>query len=143
MQFAVKRLTMSDLTLFARQYRKSQEAARARGQGGSKQKGINMNADVFVDIVFPLARGNGEKRRFLIPVSFYGPGLRSEPQTVTRKVISAGGGAKNWRLNGELVPDPESDPERYENLRPGDLAVFGLEGEAVPTAMTLAFAIAK
>jgi hypothetical protein len=67
MQFAVKRLTMSDLTLFARQYRKSQEAARVRGQGGSKQKGINLNADVFVDIVFPLARGNGEKRRFLIP----------------------------------------------------------------------------
>jgi hypothetical protein len=32
---------------------------------------------------------------------------------------------------------PSRTPERYENLRPGDLAVFGLEGEAVPTAMTL------
>ena len=76
MQFAVKRLTMSDLTLFARQYRKSQEAARARGQGGSKQKGINLNADVFVDIVFPLARGNGEEA----PLSDPGLVLRTRPK---------------------------------------------------------------
>ncbi|MGO4705862.1 hypothetical protein AB4072_08810 [Microvirga sp. 2MCAF38] len=137
MQFAVKKLTMSDLTFFEYQFRRFQNEARAIGEQGSKQKAINLNADVFVDMIFPLARGNGEKRRFNLPVAIYGPGLRRQPQVLTRKVISAGGGGKNWRLNGELVPDPEFDPTRYHDLKPGDLALFGLEGDGIPTGMSL------
>ena len=137
MQFAVKKLTMSDLTFFDSQYRKFQQEARAKGEQGSKQKGINLNANVFADLVFPHARGDGNRRRFPMPVTLYGPGNHHQPQLVTRKVISPGGGGKNWRLNGELIPDPEFDPGRYGTLEPGDLVVFGLEGDAEPTAMSL------
>jgi len=134
-QFAVKRLTMSDLTFFEVQYRRQQQEAKAKNEHGSKQKGINLNADVFVDIAFPAARGDGTRQRFNLPLTIYGPGARREPQVVTRKVISAAGGAKNWRLNGELIPDPDFDPGRYSGLTPGDLAVFGLEGDPTPTAI--------
>jgi hypothetical protein len=50
-------------------------------------------------------------------------------------VISKGGSQKNWRLNGEFVPDPDDDRTRYHDLAEGDIAVFGFEGEAVPTSV--------
>jgi hypothetical protein len=71
-QFAAKTLTMSDLTFFAAQYRQLQEKARKKGEQGSKQKAINLNANVFVDLAFPAARGDGTPQRFDLPLTIYG-----------------------------------------------------------------------
>jgi len=129
MQFTLKLLSRSDLTFFARQLRL---------QNAGKQKAINLNADVFVDLLFPAAReaANGMPRQFPVPVHIYGPGLRSAPHIVMRKVIAAGGSQKNWRLNGETVPDPDDDPTRYHGLAQHDLAVIGFDGtEGLPSAV--------
>jgi hypothetical protein len=137
LQYAIKKLTMSDLTFFQSQFRRLQGEARLAGEKGSKQKGINLNADVFAERFFPAARTDGERHRFNIPVTIYGPGLSSEPQTLTRKVITAGAGGKNWRLNGELIPNPDFDPNRYDSLSPGDLVLFAVGGTTEPTSMSL------
>ena len=38
---------------------------------------------------------------------------------------------KNWRLNGEFVPDPDDDPTRYHGLAAGDLVVFAFDESKV------------
>lgn len=127
MRFAIKKLTRSDLTFFEHQFRR---------QNAGNQKSINLNRNVFVDLIFPLAGEvtGGVARQFPVPVNIYGPGMRAEPHVITRKVISAGGSQKNWRLNGEFVPDPEFDPTRYHTLVADDCVVFGFEGEnGLPT----------
>jgi hypothetical protein len=129
MRFAAKRLTRSDLTFFEYQFRR---------QNAGNQKSINLNRDVFVDLLFPLAASTtgGMARQFPVEVSIYGPGLRTARRLIARKVIAAGGSQKNWRLNGEFVPDPENDPTRYHGLAEHDLAVFGFEGDnGVPVAV--------
>jgi hypothetical protein len=128
---------MSDLTLFQAQFRRLQAEAKLVGDKGSKQKGINLNADVFAEKFFPSARADGERRRFNIPVTIYGPGLSSVPHTLTRKIITAGSGGKNWRLNGELIPNPDFDPNRYDELTPGDLVLFAVGGTVEPVSMSL------
>lgn len=133
MQFAVKKLTRSDLTFFEYQFRR---------QNAGNQKSINLNADVFVDLIFPYARtiAAGQPHQFPVKLQIYGPGLRRTPDHKTRKVIAAGGRQKNWRLNGEFVPDPADDPTRYRALEAGDLAVFGFEEsrlQPVPEAIAL------
>ena len=47
MQFAVKKLTRSDLTFFEHQFRR---------QNAGNQESMNLNANVFVDLIFPYAR---------------------------------------------------------------------------------------
>lgn len=128
---------MSDLTFFESQYRRLQKEAQELGGQGSKQKGINLNADVFSERFFPAARTDGERHRFNIPLTIYGPGSNFAPQILTRKVITAGAGGKNWRLNGELIPSPESTPDRYDELSPGDLVVFAVDGKSEPTSFAL------
>jgi hypothetical protein len=131
MRFAVKRLTRSDLTFFEYHFRR---------QNVGNQKSINLNRNVFVDLIFPVAGEvtGGGARQFPLPVTIYGPGMRSEPQVVTRKVISKSSTQKNWRLNGEFVPDPESDPARYHGLSADDFVIFGFEGEnGLPAAFYL------
>jgi hypothetical protein len=122
--FAVKRLTRSDLTFFEYQFRR---------QNAGNQKSINLNADVFIDDIFPYARtiAAGQPHQFPVRLQIFGPGLRRTPDNKTRKVIAAGGNQKNWRLNGEFVPDPDDDPTRYRGLAAGDLAVFAFEESRV------------
>jgi hypothetical protein len=132
-QFAVKRLTRSDLTFFEYQYRR---------QNAGNQKSINLNADVFIDLIFPYARkvAAGQPHQFPVRLQIFGPGLRRTPDSKTRKVIAAGGNQKNWRLNGEFVPDPDDDPTRYHGLAAGDLAVFAFEEghhQPVPESIAL------
>jgi hypothetical protein len=129
MRFAVKKLTRSDLTFFEHQFRR---------QNAGNQKSINLNRNVFVDLIFPTAGqvAGGVARQFPVPVTLYGPGMRSQPHTITRKVIAAGGSQKNWRLNGEFVMDPDFDPTRYHGLVADDFVVFGFDGaNGLPTAV--------
>lgn len=132
-QFAIKRLSSSDLTFFEFQFRRLNVG---------NQKSINLNADVFVDLIFPYARtvAAGQPHQFPVKLQIYGPGLRRTPDNKTRKVIAAGGRQKNWRLNGEFVPDPADDPTRYHGLAAGDLVVFAFEEsrvQPVPDAIAL------
>lgn len=129
MRFAIKRLSRSDLTFFEYQFRRQQ---------AGNQKSINLNRNVFVDIIFPAAGADagGTAKQYPVPVTIYGPGLRSQSHKLTRKVIAAGGSQKNWRLNGEFVPDPDFDKQRYHDLSEHDVAVFGFEGaNGLPTAV--------
>lgn len=121
MRYAIKKLTRSDLTFFEYQFRRQQ---------AGNQKSINLNRNVFVDLIFPAAglAAGGVARQFPVPVSIYGPGLHAQPHMLTRKIIAAGGSQKNWRLNGEFVPDPDFDRARYHRLAEDDMAVFGFDG---------------
>ncbi len=122
--FAVKKLTRSDLTFFEHQFRR---------QNAGNQKSINLNADVFVELIFPYApaiAAGDRSRQFLVRLQIFGPGLRRTPDIKVRKVIR-GDTYKNWRLNGEFVPDPDDDPSRYHGLAAGDLVVFAFDESRV------------
>ncbi|ASP97025.1 hypothetical protein CDO24_06015 [Sinorhizobium meliloti] len=132
MSFALKRLRRSDLTFFDAQLKR---------QSAGNQKAINLNRNVFIDLLFPLApaRSSGAPVRFPCELRIFGPGELDSPTTVMRKVIAAGGTQKNWRLNGETVSADRtaSRPDRYDNLKEHDLALFRFEGADVPHAIDL------
>lgn len=127
-KIALKRLSRSDLTFFEWQF---------RNQNAGNQKSINLNADVFVGELYPtmpsIALTNGNE----IPVSMslFGPGIKPEHR-LARKIIK-GAAYKNWRLNGEFVPNPIGDPERYNVLAPGDFAVMEFSGNPQPTSLRI------
>jgi len=128
-KLALKRLSESDLTLFEWQFRH-------RNVGG--QKSINLNANVFVDQLFPAmseaTRGTG---RIPLDLWVYGPGNR-RLINLQRKIIKWGT-YKNWRLNGEFIANPIDEPDRFNALVPGDYVLFSFEGELVPTSATALF----
>jgi len=131
--FAIKKLRRSDLTFFEYQFQR---------QNVGNQKALNLNRNVFVDVLFPAApavaariSAGGTPAQFHLPVTIYGPGERSVPHVVSRKVLPKTAKQKNWRLNGETVDDPDDDPTRYHDLQAEDVAVLAFEGDAVPTAV--------
>lgn len=132
MRYAVKRLTRSDLTLFEVQLRR---------QNAGKQKAINLNREVFVDVLFPGAplRAGDAAMQFPCSLRILGPDGITDARNLMRKVIAAGGSQKNWRLNGETVRAEQDAPfpGRYNDLNEGDIAVFGFEGVDVPDAITM------
>ncbi|MDI4666583.1 DUF3883 domain-containing protein [Xanthobacter autotrophicus] len=135
MRFAFKLLKRSDLTFFEYQFRR---------QNAGNQKSLNLSRRVFIDVLFPsapdIAQANGAggaPKAFHLPLTIYGPGERAEPQRLSRSVLPKTRTQKNWRLNGEFVPDPDFDPDRYHGLLPEDVAVLAFEGEAYPTAVTI------
>ena len=123
-KLAVKRLTLSDLTLFEWQFR--------RGEGGN-QKAINLNRDVFIDELYPALPEAASQLDNRIPLDLYiyGPSTKG-PHNLQRKITKQTGSYKNWRLNGEFIYNPEGDPDRYNTLNAGDLAVIELVGSVVP-----------
>lgn len=119
---AIKQLTASDLSFFAQHLRRS------------KQKAINLNSDVFVEVFYPALRGRYEE--FPIkPFSIIGPGGKP-PYPLTRKTLRTPG-AKNWRLDGEIVHDPPDDPGRFDHLQEDDLGILAFEGTDHPEVATL------
>lgn len=122
--YALKRLTHTDLTLFEDYFRVNSR---------SKQKSINMNADVLVDDLYPVLRTAQAPGRLPVDLLIYGPGGVGGHR-IQRKILRQ---EKNWRLNGELVPSPEERPDRYASLRAGDFAIFSFEGAPYPTGLTM------
>src|SRR5579859_7499939 len=96
-RLALKKLTASDLTLFEWHF---------QNRNAGNQKAINLNADVFVDRLFPglpeVSRDFGG--RLPIDLFLYGPGMASE-LNLQRKIIKLGE-YKNWRLDGETIHNP-------------------------------------
>ncbi len=127
MQYAIKLLTSSDLTLFEAYY---------RNHSTSKQKGVNLNGDVLAGKLFPRLPseivGSFEQP---ITLDIYGPDS-DDFLRVRRKIIKAEAG-KNWRLNGKLIEAPAADAERYDGLEVGDIAVLGFDGDPLPTSISL------
>lgn len=122
---AAKQLTASDLTFFAAQFHKP-------GQR-SKQKAINLNADVFVSRFYPGLRDRFAELHFGLTI--IGPGT-APPYVVSRKALRTEG-AKNWRLDGELINDPTDQPGRFDNLAEGDIAILAFEGSEQPQQVAL------
>jgi len=125
MKLAVKRLKQSDLSFFAARYRLSNV---------SHQKALNLNRAVLVDAFYPdLAEIFAKSGPIPISLSIWGPGGAPElnlKRSITRE-------AKNWRLNGEVIHNPEKQENRFDNVEPGDLAVLRFDGPGRPEAVQL------
>lgn len=129
-KLAIKRLTGSDLTLFEWQF---------RNRNAGNQKSINLNADVFIDQLYPsLAETDvGRTGRIPLDLFIYGPG-HARAWNLQRKIIK-GGTYKNWRLNGEYISNPEEQHNRFDVLVPGDYVIFDFEGDLFPTVARTVF----
>ena len=126
-KLAIKRLTVSDLTFFAWQH---------KNNPSSKQKAINLNVNVFVEELYPGLR-DSTQNRLPIDVFIYGPGLAGE-YNLQRKIVKTVG-AKNWRLNGEIVANPEDNPSRFDTLANNDFAIFDFSEGVIPSSVKLVF----
>lgn len=125
-KLAIKLLTASDLSFFAWQFRKNPS---------SKQKAINLNADVFVEELYPGLKDPSAQDRYSIDIFIYGPGLAGK-YNLQRKVVKTSR-AKNWRLNGEIVENPEDSPRRFNVLTANDFAIFDFSEGIFPTSLNL------
>ncbi len=125
-KLALKKLKGSDLSLFKTQFEHGSK---------SKQKGFNLNNSVMQAAgFFPGLKTRLEplpKKAALVNVLFFGPGLATAHPLVRKVKIDA----KNLRLNGELVHDPEDEPNRYGQLAEGDFAVIEFEGDTLPESV--------
>lgn len=122
-KIALKRLTKSDLTLFRWHFENS---------AAGNQKAINLNRDVFVDVLFPAlpAESAAHAGRFPVDLYIYGPSKAPE-LNLQRKIIKWGE-YKNWRLNGEFIENPVDDPSRFNSLAAGDFALIEFGGLHFP-----------
>ncbi len=129
-KFALKRLTASDLTFFEWHF---------RNHNAGNQKAINLNADVFIDKLYPGLPGLVLAKSGRIPIDLYlyGPGLEQE-LNLQRKIVKFGS-YKNWRLDGEFIYDPTVHPDRFHGLQPNDLALFEFIGELEPQTIKAFF----
>ena len=126
-KIAIKLLSDSDLTFFECHFHAQDER--------SKQKAINLNADVFISEFFPNLKTSFDSIPF--EISIIGPGEK-QPYKLTRKALRSSG-AKNWRLDGELIHNPDGDLDRYKPLRKRDFVILVFEGEDRPTFARLVF----
>ncbi|PTL77019.1 hypothetical protein [Vitiosangium sp. GDMCC 1.1324] len=120
-KIAIKSLTSSDLSFFKVHLKLS------------KQKAINLNSDVFIDRFYPGLKGIYDPVFF--PLTIIGPGGRAAHRLARKALRSPG--AKNWRLNGEIIHDPDGEPGRYDGLAADDFAVISFEGNERPKALSL------
>lgn len=116
MKIGIKRLTKSDLSLFAPHL------------DAAKQKAINLNASVFIESMYPGLSGTTTPIPFALEI--FGP-AGAQPIKLQRKAIRSPG-SKNWRLNGEIISNPPSDSTRFDDLSPGDYSVLAFWGQATP-----------
>jgi hypothetical protein len=127
-RIALKQLSASDCTLFEAVFRTI---------SAGNQKSINLNADVLTGKLYPnlssVAAATDHEIR--LALSIYGPGGKPAHK-LTRKIIKAAS-YKNWRLNGEFIYGPPEDSSRYDNIKPGDIAIMVFKGDTAPTVMDL------
>ncbi|XGA79091.1 DUF3883 domain-containing protein [Halomonas sp. CH40] len=132
-KIALKKLTLSDLTIFEYHFR----------QGRGKQKSINLNRDVFEKIYYPNLTAIAEEKEwdsFILNLTIFGPG-DSLSQVLPQKIIKKKS-YKNWRLNGKYIATPD-DNIRYQVLDAGDYAIMEFIGAAWPTQMKMTLVAAN
>jgi hypothetical protein len=127
-RIALKRLTASDLTVFADLF---------RAFNSSNQKAINLNADVLVDQLYPALPAAAELSgdTVTLETNIFGPG--GAASYFIRRAITKGAGYKNWRLNGEFIHAPLGEPDRFKLLAPDDIAIMSFTGEPVPKSLSI------
>lgn len=108
-------------------------------RNAGNQKSINLNADVFIDRLYPSLQDTDVGRNGRVPLDLflYGPG-NARAWNLQRKIIK-GGSYKNWRLNGEYIANPTDQPNRFDVLVPGDFVIFDFEGDFFPTEARAVF----
>lgn len=123
LKIAIKKLTTSDLTFFEWHF---------KNYNAGNQKAINLNRNVFIDILYPSlpSAANQSGGKLPLDITLYGPGLYGG-YNLQRKIIK-GETYKNWRLNGEFVYNPDETPDRFNALLPDDIAVFVFYGDIQP-----------
>lgn len=125
-KLALKRLRGSDLSFFDIHFRN-------KTYGDVRQKGINLNRDVFVDQFYPQAHAL-MGARWPVVVTIFGPGTAPAyaPPGDHRRPITYNNG-KNWRLDGGTIPDDPALPDRFKPLAPDDLVLLRFRGDPAPT----------
>src|SRR5690242_10628738 len=118
-RIALKRLTASDLTFFEPLFRKLKVG---------NQKSINLNADVFVERLYPSLPAQLATIGDVINVTLTLLGPGGAAPCVLSRAITKREAYKNWRLNGEFVYDPQDQPGRFDQMAAGDLAIFDFSG---------------
>jgi len=125
-RLALKRLRGSDLSFFDYHFRN-------KTYGDVRQKGINLNTDVFVDQFYPQAHAL-MGARWPVLTTIFGPGTAPAfaPPGDHKRPITYNNG-KNWRLDGGTIPDDPAVPGRFGPLAPDDLALLRFRGDPAPT----------
>ena len=116
----IKRLTASDLTLFKWHF---------ENINAGNQKAINLNRDIFIDILYPSLPIVAEEEGWRFPLDLYlfGPGLHKE-YNLQRKIIK-GGTYKNWRLDGEFISVVEELSEVMNEELPNGVPRFNKQAK--------------
>lgn len=129
-KLALKKLTASDLTFFQWHF---------ENRPAGNQKSINLNADIFINVLYPSLPEIGENLlwRFPLDLNILGPGLHGL-YNIQRKIIK-GTSYKNWRLDGEFIFNPENSNNRFNILEPEDLVLFEFFGTVSPHSATALF----
>jgi hypothetical protein len=124
MKLAVKLLKRSDLTFFEPLYRLL---------NAGNQKSLNLNRSVLIDRFYPALAETKHKALIPIRLDIWGPDAAGQLQ-LSRSITKE---AKNWRLNGEFVHNPDVEPERFDSLAPGDIALLRFDGISEPDTVKL------
>ncbi len=127
-RIALKRLTASDLTFFESLF---------RTLNAGNQKAINLNADVFIQQLYPALPNLVATLGDVIAVSLTLLGPNGAGAHVISRAVTKRDAYKNWRLNGEFVRDPEGQPGRFNLLKVGDLALMEFGGDPGPQRISL------
>jgi hypothetical protein len=124
MKLAVKLLKRSDLTFFEPRYRLV---------NAGNQKSLNLNRSVLIDQFYPALADTRHKALLPVTLNIWGPDAASRLR-LSRSITKE---AKNWRLNGEFVHNPDVEPSRFDALAPDDIALLRFDGSAAPHAVSL------
>ena len=106
-KLAVRRIQHSELTYFQPLFERIKADAEAAGKKGSKQKAINLDKAVLIDMFYPLLAStrNGE---FGIVLNVFGPNdsrLQSLGRKISKPKAKKESDSKNWWLYGAVTPN--------------------------------------
>lgn len=124
-KLALKRLKASDLSFFLPYLERFPN---------TKQKGFNLDSSLIAGTFFPSLKEFVEpllKKAAHLDLTIFGPGV-TEPDSLARKIKRE---AKNWRLNGEYISNPVTQPKRYDPMAPEDFVVLEFVGTIAPVAV--------
>jgi hypothetical protein len=98
-KLALKRLTASDLTIFKWHF---------ENKPAGNQKAINLNADVFIQKLYPSVPLIIEEKQGTLPVNLYiyGPGVSSEGSIWIARIYYPNRRCHLWCSNLYSAPDP-------------------------------------
>ena len=125
-KLALKKLKKSDLTFFKSYF---------SGHDKAKQKGFNLDTQLIEGEFFPGLKALLKplpQKSALVALTLMGPGL-APVYPLARKIKID---AKNLRLNGELVHDPDDQPGRFDALQEYDFALLEFGGSPIPDAVS-------